>query len=403
MPLRPIEFAGSGGGGNALLQGIINGQNMSLTSALSGAVQLTRDASSNQLAQENTLLEERRFDRTFRESQRVDERNFDRSVFSGDRAFSEGVRQFNIVDKDRDASLNLRAELGRGQLGIATENLNLNRDRTELAIRRGEAELSRHTGVFKQEDMDREQVADLRSRAEIANDPVAFAAQTKFEGIPAAEVEVIRARELENVGLGFNLVGFPQVGKNVSERAASADLLPPRTRQDTAASALVIKAAQQSADGDLPASLVTLARAAETASEGSPEQAAIIQQKVITAAQLSSTPELSESLVSAITASEIYAGGMDTVFSGTDSTFAEEVEAVLSSDTASGYARTLAAPKRREDKLTKSQSDARAKKRLEFYYSVKNASPSDLIRARSKGDPHESYLKDLLPTPKDSR
>ena len=148
MPLSPVSFLERGG--NQLLQGLLSGSQVSLTKALSDAVQLTRDSNSNQLSQENSFLKERQFDSTFR----------------------EGVRQFDITDDDRDAARELTGELGRGNLDVARGGLDLKRRDLQIEI-------------------DKEEALDsIRERERIAEDPIAFGEQYRLAYPDATQMEV---------------------------------------------------------------------------------------------------------------------------------------------------------------------------------------------------------------------
>ena len=132
MPIRDFQINREP---NALFQQILGGATTSLSGALTDAVRLTRDLNNNQAAQEEQLFAERRFDRSFREDRFRDRRDFDRNVLTQDRAFGEDVRQFNVLDSDRDSDRALRAELGRGNLSIARENVGIRRGEFNLRER----------------------------------------------------------------------------------------------------------------------------------------------------------------------------------------------------------------------------------------------------------------------------
>jgi hypothetical protein len=392
MPLGSVSFLNRGG--NEILQGILSGQNVSLTSALSGAVQLTRDASSNQLAQETAFLGERRFDRGFREAQFVDRRDFSRNVFSQDRAFGENVRQFNVNDRARGQELALRAELGRGQLEVARGGLELNRDRTEMYLRQGEQQIQRGDLLLEQAQSKEDQLEAVREQERLLNDPVALAAANP--GLSPEELSTVRARGLNEVEREYTFLGRDASARLAGGEADTLGVLPGRTPADDAAGNLVTEADTLAATGDLAGSLTTLARAQATAVKGSPMEAAIIQQRAIVASQLTAAGEDSESLISANAANDLFLEGKATVF-GESTTIDKEIAKVREAVTAEDYARDESdLPLRSREKLTSAQRDARVKKRLEFFFNVERSSDVDINRAKSKSDPNSSYLNGLL-------
>lgn len=396
MPLRPIEFVSRGG--NQLLQGLLNGATVSLSRALSDGVQLTRDAASNQLTQENAFLGERRFDRTFREGQFRDRRNFDRRVFTEDRSFGENVRQFNVTAEDRDQDRALRAELGRGNLGIARERLGLERQRTDQALRLGDLQFDRAEFLFDQEQGDRAALDNLRERERIANDPVLFANEIQGTDDPSRqgrftndELEELRAQELERVARDYEFFERPRSAEFNLGESVRVGVLPPRTQRDQKAEQTLIEAETFIENGDFVTAIEQLGRAQAEALPGSPTHAQIVERRRVVEAQRAAFAEGSGiSREAAEKAVEEYTKYRATAFFGSSS-FEEEVRAVLAANTREEYVNAVEGERGERPSTT----DTRAKRRAEFYDSIKESSPRDRQQAQASGDPYAGILTDL--------
>lgn len=394
MPLRPIEFVGRGN--NSLLNSLLSGATVSLSRALSDGVQQTRDAASNQLVQERNFFGERRFDREFREEQFRDRRNFGRRVFTEDRAFGENVRQFNVTAEDRDLDRGLRAELGRGQLGIARDRLALAREQNELAAREGELRLD-----ILEEDRDykletREQIDSLRERERIANDPEAFAAsiQDPFDPLSEDEIEERRARELNQIGREYDFFQRPRVAEANFLNEQRVGVLPPITPRDAAAEQTMIEADTNLAEGDYAGAVEKLTRAQAEALPGSPTFRQIEATLNIAKAQRAAFAEgTSISTEAAAAAVETFQNYRNSAFP--NRTIEDEIRLVNESLTKEEYIAAVDPDTIKRDE-TPSQKDTRAKRRAEFYDAIKSSSPRDIQRRQAEDDPYAAELRDLI-------
>lgn len=393
MPLRPIEFVGRGG--NTLLNSLLSGATVSLNRALADGVQLTRDATSNQLVQERNALGEIRFDRTFREDQFRDRRNFDRRVFTEDRGFAENVRQFNITAEDRDQDRALRAELGRGNLGIARERLNLESERQDLFLRRGELGLEREQFLF---DSDREKQSRLeenRRREAIFSNPETareFIATDPDNPLTDEEVEAIRARELDAVAREYEFLEFPRSAARTLGDVADIGVLPPKTPRDRTAESILVDAQELVQRGDYAGAAREFARAEATALPDSPTFAAIQQERASAeayrdafAAGLSRSSEAADKVV------EQYTNYRNTTFP--NQSLREAIDEARNALSRQDY---IDSGKPADGEETPSEKDTREKRRAQFYDSVRDASPRDIETSRSQGDPYATELDGLL-------
>lgn len=370
MPLSEIKFVTRGN--NNLLEGILNRQTVSLSDALNDAVQLTRDANNLQAGQERTALSEIRFDRSFREGQFRDRRDFDRRTFTEDRTFGENVRQFNALDADRDADRGLRAELGRGNLALAGR-------RTALAEREGKSRIATNDLRRRNE----ETIFNLRAAAAAGDLPQRS----------AEEQETLRRG-----GQAFNLPG-------VVSAVDGSGILPPKP--DAAASSeLSTIAALRLEDGDLDEAEVRATEAVAVAPENSREHARAVSVLTISrerkreAAALQDAQNKLEGKGAAISqkALQLFNDNKNTSFNPA-STFEREAESALTAKTRDAYIRAgedqaVKDPRTgRVGKLTPSQKDARAKKRGEFYDSVRATSSNQRRRASQTQDPYGTYFR----------
>lgn len=396
MPLRPIEFVGRGG--NTLLNSLLSGATVSLNRALSDGVQLTRDATSNQLVQERNALGEIRFDRQFREDQFRDRRNFDRRVFTEDRGFAENVRQFNVTAEDRDQDRSLRAELGRGNLGIARERLGLERERQDLFLRQGEANLERSEFLFEQDQDTARRLEENRQREAVANDPVDFrnfVAQDPDNPLSDDQIEEIRQRELEAVAREYEFLGRPRSAAFALGDSADIGVLPPRTPRDQEAERILIDAQGLVRSGDFAGAARELARAEATALPNSPTAAAIAQTKTNAEARRDAyAAGLTRSSESADKVVDLYTKHRSTLFpeksmrqalseAQSSVSFQEFLEANPFSPTDAATSETPAQQATREGRLA------------EFFYASRTTSPDDVDVSDSKNGVYNGIFEDL--------
>lgn len=356
MPLSPVSFL-ERGGGNQLLQGLLSGSQVSLTQALSDAVQLTRDANSNQLSQEKDFLQERQFDRTFR----------------------EGVRQFDITDDDRDADRALATELGRGGLDVARGGLEISRD--ELKI-----------------ETDKEAALDsIRARERIAEDPLAFRSQY-MEWNPDAtqmDVEKARERELNSITRDYARHEATDSAQLAHNSKGLVGLLPPATPRDDTARETATLGIDFITDGNFVEGKAHLDKALAQATPGSGDHAYILSaSKSLEAVQAAKNAGNSISMEAATEALDIYTKHKPAAFD-TSPNFAMEVAAILAAETKEKYIDSGAPTKR--GKVTPAELGTRRKNRAALYEAVIAASRADLNKARARTDPFASVLDGLLP------
>ena len=376
MPIQPVQFLDRRDG-NRLLQDIIAGQNASLTNVLSSAVQLTRDANSNQLNQELGALRAIESARDFSENRFRDRRNFEETTFRDRRDFIEGVRRFQALDADRDAARGLQAELGRARLDISRQGLGLQsrglalRER-ESDFRFGELNRQREEELFRLDQLDL-----ARARAEIASDPALFAERNPT--LSGAELEERRQIELGSVQRDFLFLDRPNLARAVTPTGAGRSILP--SIRDEQAQILADEAQGLIEGGDLENGLQRLVEARASAEPGSPTEALIGEQ----IRQRQGVPPEQLSATAAESSFNIFNSNRTKDFG--DTNYEAEVQAVLSAGSRESYARSV--PEGLDDRR---DADRRAQTRAAFYDAVRASSATDRLRVRAGDDPFAGIL-----------
>jgi hypothetical protein len=358
MPLSPVSFLERGG--NQLLQGLLSGSQVSLTKALSDAVQLTRDSNSNQLSQENSFLKERQFDSTFR----------------------EGVRQFDITDDDRDAARELTGELGRGNLDVARGGLDLKRRDLQIEI-------------------DKEEALDsIRERERIASDPSAWEAHYRIMSPESNAVQVARAREqeLDSISKDYARYDADNNALLAIQGKAAVGLLPGSTPRDDVARDTAELGIDFINKGNFVEGAAHLARALAEATPGSGQHAYIDSAlKSLAAKQAARNVGSSISMEAATESLDIYTKHGSASF-GDSKSFSEEVVEVLASETKKDYINKEPEARSAGRGPTATELDTRRKNRAAFYDAVTASSRKDRWNAEREGDPFASQLRGLIPT-----
>ena len=400
MPIRDIQFQPRGG--NALLQGILDGQRVSLSGALASAVQLTRDANNNQVVQERDVLDGQRFERTFAENRFRDRRDFSRRVQVQDRDFGERVRQFNAIDADRDASRALQAELGRGSLGLQRARLAIAQRDSNLRAREGEARLNEFSRRVEQDIEDRERGRALLDELNIVSDPDRFAANLPVNLRTGTDIEDLRTRRLGEIERELEFIGQSRLAGSVEEDL-DRTILPPRTERGVEAERLINEAQNLEADGDFLGASELYAQAAASAPQGSPVAARAEQARANTvtraraAAEQSGNPgavagiELYELIENNRSTSTRGAGSLREIHQRANSAVNEEAfvteyleRAISALQSADGNTRPP----------SPTTEDTMRKELREIYQTARRVSSSDLNVAESSlGDPFGRYFQ----------
>jgi len=393
MAIAPIRIDNSG---NQILRQIIEGQNVTLRDVFAKGVQGNRDLLNNQANQEAAFLNERRFDRNFREQQLKDRRDYARDVETSDRAFGEGIRQFNVLDSDRDAARNLSAELGRGNLAVAREGLGLRTRETEQKLAIGNVNLQRGKSLLEKEEESKKELSLFRERERIANNPDLYANQFA-EGTPKSVVEENRSIELAQLARDaqyLNLRDISQLNKDSSD--AVADTVYVETARDVEAGG-IFRRAQELAATDPQGAIELLDAAATLAGAGSPVTAQVQAYKENLAAEIGLSMEGSSvSSKAGESVVDIYESGRSRFFDGDKSTLKKERDSARSL-TRSKYINMP--PVEGDDgddgDLSPAEEDARRKARAKFWDSSRATSDADFDKAtaiQSSGDSIKQYL-----------
>lgn len=390
MSLRPIEFVSRGG--NTLLNGLLNRASVSLSNALSDGVQQIRDANNNQLVQERAALGEIRFERGFREDQYQDRRDFNRRVFTDDRAFGEGVRQFDITDSDRDADRALRAELGRGSLALARERLALEKGRQGDARTESRLRIRESRAGLRNAREDRQAQLELLDRANIANDRDLFIKTNRYENLPKLEQDRLLEKERSETSRGLNFYGRNAVATELAQDAVDVGLAPSEDRQrDILAKQNFSEAEELSEAGSFGDSIVSLDRALAFSQPGTPLFAQIESEKKVAEARNAAFIQGSSiSREAAEESSKIYTENTNKAFG--EKLYGEVVREVTNAPTREAFIRDfeLKVGSRSTPASKAAATDAIVKARAAFYDSVTSSSKRDQNAARSVGDAYEA-------------
>lgn len=392
MAIAPIRIDNSG---NQILRQIIAGQNVTLRDVLAKGVQGNRDLLNNQANQEAAFLNERRFNRNFREQQLRDRRDYARGVETSDREFGEGIRQFNVLDSDRDAARNLSAELGRGNLGVARGGLELRKKESEQKLAIGDVNLQRGKSLLEREEESKKELSLFRERERIANNPDLYANQFA-EGTPKSVIEEQRSIELSQLARDaqyLNLRDISQLNKGASD--AVADTVYVETPRDVEARG-VFERAQEIAATDPQGASELLNAAVSLAGADSPVTAQVQAYAENLNAEIGLSMEGSSvSTKAGESAVEIYESGRSRFFDGNKSTLKKERDSARSLTRSEYINMPPANDENDQDPLSDAQKDARRKERAKFWDSSRATSDADFDKAtaqHSSGDSIKQYL-----------